>query len=222
MSKVHHLPDGGEVTVEELVATANIGFGSNGRHRIRRAKLQGLPLDGRYECTKEKNNGTLFRDEINLVEQLPQQAIPMELRIFCVRMIETSGSHGRSVEFLENRRTNGKGLTVAVLHVTHTARNVVIFEADARGILKQEGQHWRGLNEPTIHVHAGQETLPRKYQSEILNEEAMHKLCQNIDRPEPGERRRWYQVPSVDQIIPPRRGAFQDNGSNLRATPAGA
>jgi hypothetical protein len=47
MSEVYHLPDGGEVAVEELVANADTGFGSSGRHRIRRAKLHGLPLGPR-------------------------------------------------------------------------------------------------------------------------------------------------------------------------------
>jgi hypothetical protein len=137
-------------------------------------------VDGTYKHTKKKNNSSLFWDEIDLVEQLPQQAVLMKLQIFRVCMIEMSGGHSRGMEFLENGQTNGEGLAVAVLHVTQsaqkrhdnqhhicsTARNTVIFEADARSILKRERQHQRGLNEPTIHVYTGQETLPRKYQSE--------------------------------------------------------
>jgi hypothetical protein len=161
MSEVHHLPDGREVAVEELVADMDTGFGSRRRHGIQRAKLQGLPLgqhsyalytdertprtikaelpgyhmrtsspitsdissrSGRFydRCSKNgltirsnaqtertnvprrKKNGSLFRDEIDLVEQLPQQAVPMKLWIFRVSMIEMSGGHGRSTEFLEN------------------------------------------------------------------------------------------------------------------------
>jgi hypothetical protein len=142
-----------------------------------------------------ENNGSLFQDEIDLIEQLPQQAVPMKLQIFRVCMIKMSGSHGRSTEFLENRRTNRKGLTDTVLHVAQSAqkhhnnqhyicsaaRDAVIFEADARSILKQERQRRSSLYKPTIHVHVGQETLPRKYQSEnYKRRRSMHKLCQNI------------------------------------------
>jgi hypothetical protein len=56
-------------------------------------------------------------------------------------------------------------------HIRSTAGNTVIFQADARSVLEQEGQRRRGIDESTIHAHAGQETLPRKYQSENLNEE---------------------------------------------------
>ncbi|KAJ7849895.1 hypothetical protein B0H13DRAFT_1906000 [Mycena leptocephala] len=235
-----------------------------------------------YEHTKEKNKRLILPGRDRSHRTAPATGRPDGTAdILC----PYDRDERQPWPYLENRRTNGEGLTVAVLHVAQsaqkhhdnrhhicsTARNAVIFQADARSVLKQEGQHRCSLNEPTIHAYAGQETLPRKFRSEKLNEED---LCtsyartyeihaqryplgtvqgvgvlpfqrreyrrgdpevrprqrriveENIlqDRPEPGERRRWkYQVPSADQIIPPQRGgAFQDNGGNSRATPAGA
>ncbi|KAJ7840994.1 hypothetical protein B0H13DRAFT_1910479 [Mycena leptocephala] len=124
----------------------------------------------------------------------------MELWILCVHMIEMSGGHGRSAEFLENRRTNGEGLTVAILHLHIPARpgKEAEFFLFGGGIQRRSLKSTLANGASLKKIHCGRTRAWRKTSMEVSGS----------------------QCGSDNSST--RGGAFQDNGGNSRAMPAGA